>query len=294
MHKQRGFTLVELLVVIAIISILAGLLLPALGSALDSARVISCQGNIKQAGLGLFLYADDYDGWGPAGPTSWSFNPINTTVLYESVADHLGDPAVLRCPTDANVEVDVGSGKILNLTGGRRYKGFVSSSYHVVFGSMRYADTNWKGWFGWRVNQGGGAGLPRMNFLGRRVTDPETGQSAQVDKPSEQPVLVDNYRDRPQNLTRPDTSRIHVLQEPWTNMGNILLGRSVKGMHINSTREGMNITYADGHAKWYADSGNPFDHHPTDRAAPGFTKLMTLHATGGVNDPAAVWFSPDP
>ncbi|MHC4871642.1 MAG: prepilin-type N-terminal cleavage/methylation domain-containing protein [Planctomycetota bacterium] len=57
------FTLVELLVVIAIISILAGMLLPALENALESARAISCSNMLKQHNGALSIYITDYDGW---------------------------------------------------------------------------------------------------------------------------------------------------------------------------------------------------------------------------------------
>lgn len=63
LHKehQSGFTLIELLVVIAIIAILAAILFPVFARARENARRASCMSNLKQIGLGIMQYSQDYD-----------------------------------------------------------------------------------------------------------------------------------------------------------------------------------------------------------------------------------------
>jgi len=59
--SKKAFTLIELLVVIAIISILAAILFPVFARARESARRTSCLSNLKQLGLGVMMYVQDYD-----------------------------------------------------------------------------------------------------------------------------------------------------------------------------------------------------------------------------------------
>jgi prepilin-type N-terminal cleavage/methylation domain-containing protein/prepilin-type processing-associated H-X9-DG protein len=76
---RKGFTLIELLVVIAIIAILAAILFPVFAQAREQARSTACLSNMKQLGLALKMYAQDYDEEYPMGtyegPRNWEVNP---------------------------------------------------------------------------------------------------------------------------------------------------------------------------------------------------------------------------
>ena len=64
-RTRAAFTLIELLVVIAIIAILASILFPVFGRARENARRTSCSSNLKQMGIAIAMYREDYDGTNP-------------------------------------------------------------------------------------------------------------------------------------------------------------------------------------------------------------------------------------
>jgi prepilin-type N-terminal cleavage/methylation domain-containing protein/prepilin-type processing-associated H-X9-DG protein len=65
--RRVGFTLIELLVVIAIIAILAAILFPVFARAREKARQTACLSNLKQLGMGMYMYTQDYDELTPIG-----------------------------------------------------------------------------------------------------------------------------------------------------------------------------------------------------------------------------------
>lgn len=98
MRRSRiGFTLIELLVVIAIIAILAAILFPVFAQAREKAREISCLSNLKQIGLSILMYAQDWDEEFPmggySGPRNWEVNPnVNPYGYANPIGDYTSDP----------------------------------------------------------------------------------------------------------------------------------------------------------------------------------------------------------
>jgi len=83
-RRQAGFSLLELLVVIAILALLIAILLPALSQARHQARRAACAGNLRQVGVAIHLYADDFGNTIPFGPKG---RPVTGSNFYTVTGD---------------------------------------------------------------------------------------------------------------------------------------------------------------------------------------------------------------
>jgi prepilin-type N-terminal cleavage/methylation domain-containing protein len=97
MARTKGFTLIELLVVIAIIAILMAILMPALQRVKEQAGSVACQSNLKQMGLVVSMYTQDYDGKFHQEVGYINDGPWNSWV-YAMRPYYSHEPEIRNCP----------------------------------------------------------------------------------------------------------------------------------------------------------------------------------------------------
>lgn len=116
---RHGFSLIDLLVSIAVITVLIGLLMPSVAQVREAARRVICASNVRQHGLGIAMYADDFHGFLPyskyssvARSSSQQYQPELTTMLRSEedpgtwdglgvmfIQEYIDAPGVFYCPS---------------------------------------------------------------------------------------------------------------------------------------------------------------------------------------------------
>jgi len=158
--KLRAFTLIELLVVIAIIAILAAILFPVFAQAREKARATACLSNLKQIGLAVQQYVQDYDETYPNGTDNWIVGTTAANVggWAGQIYPYVKSAGAFICPSDAeenvlcsygyndNFATNTGQGGT-GITSGRQASTFNSAVKTVmlceVFGSIASASNSY-------------------------------------------------------------------------------------------------------------------------------------------------------
>jgi len=228
--KRKAFTLIELLVVIAIIAILASILFPVFARAREQARKASCASNLKQIGLGVMMYTQDYDETYPVANMGYPNSHI-----YEVLVPYIKSEQVWICPS-AGVIMN-GSTKV------------ASGGYGMNICGLVYTGSGNRGnGFGWV----GTVNTDPANDK-RCTTDGNFVTLAAVSYPAETVFAGDpvsnGYTGNGAQLFANDRNRIPVLHG-----GQVGPFYKNPAVNLSSFEGGGNYVFADGHVKFLSNS----------------------------------------
>lgn len=220
--NKKAFTLIELLVVIAIIAILAAILFPVFARARENARRASCSANLKQIGMGMMQYVQDYD---EKYPTQASLNPAPYAELLNSA---------------------------LNASN----QTWIGSIHPYVKSWQVYKCPSTKNFVRVPAEPPGSGGNPTQNSNtgyaanGVVIQSSTTGgrKMSVIPNPAEIVMLQELPESYSYSLIRPNRDGVTSFYIYWNYKANS--GPGMNELHF----EGGNQAFADGHVKWRKQS----------------------------------------
>lgn len=256
MQRSRAFTLIELLVVIAIIAIMAAILFPVFAGVREEGRKTACLSNTKQIAYAQIMYAQDFDDmivpwvigpWSPEQPEL----ALNQHIWTDLLQPYLKNRQVYFCPGFSEGRLfeaasapdcwGVSASDVRAALAGYRFEAHYGIEFPAVWGDCSAAHP--------RVAMAGG-GWAGQGFVWMTLSA--------IQRPAETANFAEGYTVR---QTAP----------PW------LIGITQGCEGARRHRNGQNIVFVDGHAKWAV--GNPeaypaFDCGPATIGDQSYSKCL--------------------
>ena len=249
-RKNSAFTLVELLVVIAIIAILASILFPVFARARENARRSSCQSNLKQIGLGMEQYKNDYDGYYPPATIGSSPTYSYPTLIFPYVKSE----GVFVCPSGetnpSTKDIVGGTRKYCGSVVGDGSTNTVELVHRLSYSRNMIPSRTSSAWMGGRTpswNSSVATNPAKSGFVG------DSGNAlneAAVEEPSTTIHIFDAWAG---TATLTDCENGNLSNSLRTISEEVRTDHSVSddASKVASRHfDGFNALYGDGHVKW--------------------------------------------
>jgi prepilin-type N-terminal cleavage/methylation domain-containing protein/prepilin-type processing-associated H-X9-DG protein len=247
-HRRRGFTLIELLVVIAIIAILAAILFPVFAQAREKARATGCLSNMKQLGTAESMYLQDYDGGIqeliPGGAAGLAGKVGEPSMWMATLQPYIKNTDIFRCPSSSIAKVDISfNGRTSCSIGMNSFLGWYFNYFYEVI--IKGDESN--------------PAYPRP------VREPMITYPAQT-------VLFADAFDLTVGTTTP--------RGYWLDPG---YGKGVRFGLSDRHSQGTNVTFVDGHAKWYRTNAL-LSQKAIDTSSDDYIEMTNYNAAGVIWD----------